>query len=652
MPKLSISLLGAFSIEGLGPDAPPKLGQKSQALMAVLALSDGKPMQRDVLASLLWSDRDERHARDSLKHAIAQIRNGFSATTDVIEADRQTVTLRLDAIEVDVTRFEEFAANRSSDAASRALSLYRGEFLEGISVHDPAFERWLEPERRRFAKLAEDAALRVMTDAVARDQDDLASDAARRLMELDPLREDACRTLMTVLNRRGDRTAALRLFESLKSTLNAELSVAPEPETLAVYDDIRSAPLRQVDPSQAPDKPERPSIAVLAFDVAGSGAEQMYFADGIVEEIIAALSRIRWLFVISRCSSFAWRGEQTDVTEIGRRLGVRYLLTGGVRRSGERLRITGRLIETDHAELLWSETFEGTVNDVFALQDGVTERVVGSVAPRLEAAEMERARRKPTSDLDAYDYYLRGLSSLHRWNENANLEAIGWFRKATSQDSAFAAAYGLEARCYSQQKACGWVTESAAVAEAARGAAKQAVEHGQDDALALCTAGIGLAFVANEVSYGADLISRSLELNSNLASAWMFSSWVNCWLGHPEIALDHIARAVRLNPRDPETAMMYAATGYAHFLAGNYNEAARWAEKSIRSRPTYLIASCILASSKALLGAVEEAREVAARIMEIDPDMRVSTLLNEYPIQRAVDQDRWTRGLREAGIPN
>ncbi|MBE9640985.1 BTAD domain-containing putative transcriptional regulator, partial [Salipiger mangrovisoli] len=389
---MSISLLGDCRITPSASDPVASLGQKEQGLLAVLALASGTPIPRERLAALLWSDRDELHARDSLKHALGHLREVLGSARDALCSDRQSAHLDPGAVDIDALAFERHCAEGSEAAAERALALYRGALLEGCAVRDPAFEDWLATERRRFGRLAEQAAGRVMASALETGNADRALVAAYRLEAMDPLREDACRTIMTCLARNGDRCGALRRFETLRAALRDELGVAPEPQTLAVLDEVSKHPLRQADPATPLHTPARPSIAVLAFDVSGTDPEQAYFADGVVEEIIGALSRVRWLFVISRSSSFAWRGEQEDVTRIGQTLGVRYILSGSVRRGGDRMRIAGRLVDAASGGLLWAETFEGGLENVFDLQDRVTARVVGAVAPRLEQAEIERAR--------------------------------------------------------------------------------------------------------------------------------------------------------------------------------------------------------------------------------------------------------------------
>ena len=198
--------------------------------------------------------------------------------------------------------------------------------------------------------------------------------------------------------------------------------------------------------------PDKPSIAVLPFQNMSGDAEQDYFADGMVEEIITALSRMRWLFVIARNSSFTYKGRAVDVKQVGRELGVRYVLEGSVRKAGNRVRITGQLIDTSTGAHLWAERFDGGLEDIFDLQDQVTASVVGAIAPKLEQAEIERAKRKPTESLDAYDYFLRGMAAFHQWTREGNNEALPLFYKAIELDPNFASAYGMAARCYGQRK--------------------------------------------------------------------------------------------------------------------------------------------------------------------------------------------------------
>jgi tetratricopeptide (TPR) repeat protein len=339
------------------------------------------------------------------------------------------------------------------------------------------------------------------------------------------------------------------------------------------------------------------------------------------------------------------------VKRIGRELGVRYILEGSVRKAGSRVRITGQLIDASLGAHIWAGRFDGELENIFDLQDQVTASVVGQIAPKLEAAEIERATRKPTASLDAYDYYLRGMACVHRWTREANKEALHLFDRAIEIDPNFAAAYGMAARCYSQRKVSGWVADRPGEIAEAKRLARRAAELGKQDAVALCTAGIVLAYVAGELEEGDALIDRALQLNPNWAWAWLFSGWAKVWLGEPEIAIERVQRAMRLSPQDPQFFNMQTAAAWAHFLAGQYAEAMSWSQTAVRVQADYVSALRVLAASSALNDRLAQAREVMARVRQLDPDSRISTILERDPLRRPQDLERFAEGLRRAGLP-
>ena len=397
--------------------------------------------------------------------------------------------------------------------------------------------------------------------------------------------------------------------------------------------------------------PDKPSIAVLPFQNMSGDPEQEYFADGMVEEIITALSRMKWLFVIARNSSFTYKSRAVDVKQVGREMGVGYVLEGSVRKAGNRVRISGQLIDTATGAHLWADRFDGELADIFDLQDEVTASVVGAIAPRLEQAEIERAKRKPTESLDAYDYFLRGMAAFNQWTRESNNEALPLFYKAIERDPNFAAAYGLAARCYVRRQSAGWVTEPAhEIAEATR-LARRAADLGRDDAVALCSAGLALAYVAGDLEDGDALIDRALVLNPNLAAAWIFSGWVKAWFGEPEVAIERATRAMRLSPHDPLTFVVQAAIAAAHFFAGRYAEALSWAELSAREQQDYTFSTSVAAASAAVLGNHVAAGKAMARLRRLMPGLRLSNITNLFPIRRAEDFERWAESLRKAGLP-
>jgi adenylate cyclase len=395
--------------------------------------------------------------------------------------------------------------------------------------------------------------------------------------------------------------------------------------------------------------PDKPSIAVLPFENLSGDREQEYFADGVVEEIITALSRFRQLFVIARNSSFTYKGRAVDVKQVGRELGVRYVLEGSVRRAGNKLRITGQLIDSSTGSHLWADRFDGPLEDIFDLQDQVTASVVSAISPKMEQAEIERTGRKLTENLDAYDYYLRGLAGVHQWTKESTEDALSNFYRAIELDSNFAVAYGMAARTYALRKGGGWL-ERENVQETAR-LARRAAELGKDDAVALGTAGMALSFVVGDHDYGKALTDRAIALNPNFAWAWLFSGWVRLWLGEPDEVIDRVARAMRLNPSDPHSQTVYHAMAIAHFFADRYSEAASWAEMAMREKPNFVRPFCVAAASYALAGQDENARAAIARVRQIDPDLRLSGARELFPMKRPEDRSKWVNGLRLAGLP-
>jgi TolB-like protein len=398
--------------------------------------------------------------------------------------------------------------------------------------------------------------------------------------------------------------------------------------------------------------PDKPSIAVMPFQNLSADSMQEYFADGMVEDIIAALSRVRWLFVIARNSSFTYKGRAVDVKQVARELGVRYVLEGSVRKAANRVRIAGQLIDGSSGAHLWAERFEGALEDIFDLQDQVTASVVGAIAPRLQQAEIERAKRKPTESLDAYDYYLRGMASFYQWTSEGISEALQAFYRVIKLDPDFAAAHGMAAWCYGVRKSYCWMADRAQeIAETAR-LARRAVELGSDDAAALSAGGYALAYVVGNLDDGIAFIDRALVLNPNLAAAWYHSGVARNWLGEPDLAIERLARAMRLSPLDPLIGWMQVATAHAHVFAGRYDMASSWAGMALRDRPDYLNALRISAASNALAGRLEQAQKTLARLRQLDPTRRVSNLKDTMgPYRRPEDVARYEEGLRRAGLP-
>jgi adenylate cyclase len=446
-----------------------------------------------------------------------------------------------------------------------------------------------------------------------------------------------------------------RVLEDVRGKLNIDFEDLGKQQLKNIVWPIRvyRARLREDPPAPTPTLtlPDKPSIAVLPFQNMSGDHEQEYFADGVVEDIITALSRFRNLFVIARNSSFVYKGRAVDIKQVGRELGVRYVLEGSVRKVANRVRIAGQLINASDGTHLWADRLDGELEDVFDLQDRVTESVVGAIGPKLVQAEIERARRKPTARLDAYDCYLRGLACARVLTDQSIAQALPFLYRAIELDPDYAAAFGLAAICYHWRKANGWMTDPASESIETARLARKAAALGKDDALALSLAGQSLAFLEGNLEEGATLIDRALALNPNLADAWHWSSWVTSFRGDPDTALVHAAHAMRLSPLDPLIGAMQAASAFAHFLAYRYDEALIWAEKAMRELPHVVTPLRVAAASYALSGRMEQTHKVMVRLRQIDPTLRMSNIKDRIPPLRQSDVTRYVEALRAAGLP-
>jgi len=329
-----------------------------------------------------------------------------------------------------------------------------------------------------------------------------------------------------------------KVFEEIEGKLPTHFDFVGEQAVKNLTRPVRVYAARAASGARAGTKalplPDKPSIAVLPFTNLSGDPEQEYFADGVVEEIITALSRFRWLFVIARNSSLAYKGKPTDVKQVGRELGVRYVLEGTFRKAAGRVRITGQLIEASTGHHVWGDRFDGRLEDLFALQDEVTSSVVGALAPRLQEAEIERVQRKPTESLDAYENYLRGLAGINRGTEAGLVEALPLLYRAIELDPQFASAYGVLAETYTARLANGWTLDAERELPEALRLARKGIELDRNDPVALAYGRLVLYYIAHEFENGVAFIRQALELNPNFAAAWDFLGFNDLYQGDPE----------------------------------------------------------------------------------------------------------------------
>ena len=398
---------------------------------------------------------------------------------------------------------------------------------------------------------------------------------------------------------------------------------------------------------------DRPSIVVLPFQNISADPEQEYFVDGVVEEITTAIARLPWLFVIARNSSFTYKGKPVDVKQVTRELGVRYILEGSVRKAGNRVRITGQLIDTNTSAHIWADRFDGALDDIFDLQDRVAASVVGKIEPRLRLSEIERASRKPPESLNAYDLYLRARAQFYRYSKEGCGEAISLLRQALAIDPTYAPAAALISWCRWLGRTQGWGTLSDSDVRITVQLCRQVLETERNDAETMVQAAFPLANLAHEVTFAGTVIDRAVALNPNAAIAWLLKGWLHAMLGQPEPAIEAFNQAMRLSPRDPLSYLNAAGIAHAHLVAGQFEQTIEWADRALDDQPrlTFTIRAKIVANVQ--LGRLDDARAELGRLLALDPGFTIAEYraIFDQSAEPADVNELFVSALRLAGLP-
>ncbi|HEX3210099.1 MAG TPA: adenylate/guanylate cyclase domain-containing protein [Geminicoccaceae bacterium] len=395
--------------------------------------------------------------------------------------------------------------------------------------------------------------------------------------------------------------------------------------------------------------PDRPSIAVLPFNNLSGDRDQEYFADGLVEDIITGLSRVRSFFVVARNSSFTYKGRAVDVRQVSRELGVRYVLEGSIRKAGPRVRITGQLIDATTGHHVWADRFDGEIKDIFELQDKITESVVGAVEPSIRLQEIKQARAKPTSYITAYDLHLRALPHFYSMTREGFAEVRKLTNEALSIDPDFTLAKALGAYIRSISVSQCW-HEPDDIRVAVR-MAREVLAEARDDPTSLRFAAQVLAYSAKDYESALGAIDRSLYLNPNSAQGYTGGGWVNAYAGRPLIAIDHFERAMRLSPIDPEKGIALSGIGMSHLMLERFEEALTWGASALQEMPNYGSSHRVVIGALVGLGRLEEARTAASRLLEVFPSYTLSLQKEINPWRDEAFAERYVEALRIAGIP-
>ena len=660
---LHIRLFGGFEARSGGGPAIELPTKKTQALLAYLAIRPGEARTREKIADLLWSDRGDAQAKASLRQALTAFRKALKGLDpDPLSIEGEKLALDPAAVEVDVDEFERLVEEGSTGSLEKATSLYRGDLLDGLDARDPVFDDWLTVERERLRELAINALSRLLDQQTSSAQPDRAIDTAKRLLALDPLSEASHRALMGLYAARGERSHAIRQYETCRDLLKEQLGIEPEAETRALHDAIREgqtpkaseeAPVggpRVVpvgdDPLPLPDKP---SIAVLPFTNMSGDPEQEYFSDGIAEDIITELSRFRSLFVIARNSSFHYKGQSPKVQDIGRELGVQYIVEGSVRKAGNRVRITAQLVEAESGNHLWAERYDRDLDDIFAVQDEVTHAIVTAIEPTLGSAERDRAHRKPTGSLDAWESYQRGLWNLYRYAAQENTEAQSFFRRAIELDPNFAPAHAGLAHAIYLSFFLGFRTDRAPARGEARAAAQRALTLDGDDAVAHAIAG-RVHTMLGERDAAISACETALALNPNLAMAHLVLGNSLVIIGRYKESIVEFDEAIRLSPRDPMLWNFLHSKAWAYLPMERYEEGLESTRAAQRQPNAGVWAYVNEVVALARLDRIDEAAQALERVHAIKPDFDMNFVVGFLQQVRAVGFELYSDALKKAGL--
>jgi TolB-like protein/DNA-binding SARP family transcriptional activator/Tfp pilus assembly protein PilF len=655
-----ISILGGLELRSPGGDPVRLATRKTALLLAALALAGERGVRRSALCEAFWADRADAQARGSLRHALAALRRALPDSPDSgiwIEGDLETVALAAEPQEADARLFDQLMGRDTPAELAMAADLYRGDILAGVALPDP-LDQWFAPYQRSYRQRALELAerLSLVADGDLPRVERQCHDLAERLLSGDPAAEEAHRALIRLHVRQGQMSAAHRQLERCKEALQRELGVEPEARTHALLDDPAQPVAGEIASHAAPPPPtprdrDQPAVIVMPFDNL-SGDADGYFVDGVVEEITAALSRVREFFVIARQSAFTYKGRFTDVREVGRELGVNYVVEGTVRRGGDRLRISVQLVDAETRAQLWSDRYEGAATDIFEFQDRIAARVAGAIYPAMRNAEIDFARRKPPGSLRAYDLVLQAYPKI--WSQNAadNRQAIAMLGSAIAADPSCGRAHALLAWCHSQDVAYLWSLDPGKSRHAARTAVDAAADLIADDPTAMVAVGAAISQCLDDLDRAASFIERALALDPNNAWAWARYAWVAVYRDQPDRAIELFERALALSPLDPLVFNLRLGISFALGLKGEYAIAARLIREVINQHPRVTWAYRQLGYTAALAGDLPTARDAIAKLRAAHPDVSIAVMKARHPSRHVPRSfNLMLKGWRLAGLP-
>ena len=649
--SLHLKLFGGFKLSD-GSGEVRLRGDKLKALLAVLASEYPVAQRREFLVTLLWGSHSEKQARQNLRQALVRLRKAIR--TDLVTSDDELVGLSDGALTIDVHEFDRTVSNRNVESAETAIEHYDGTFLPDLDVREEMWEEWLRLRREKLDGLAVDAMILVGEHRLGKKQYTEALDLGQRALVLDYFREDGHCIVMRALAGLGRRAQAIQHFERFVADLERELGTGPEEVTQACRDEIDGTQtIRTRTAQRVPTDGKRNTssdlrtIAVLPFENMSPGKAQNYFADGITEDMIAALSSLPQLFVIGRNTSFSYRGKTLKEQQIGTELGVRYLLEGSVRKAGKRIRITAQLIDCHSSGTLWAGKFDRDLKDVFEVQDDVIENIVSALELTLSSEEQGRLKNAHTQSVEAYDFVLRGITLLSGQSKKSVSDAREMFERAIELDPDYSYAYARLAVCHIISYINRWGDSPDHCLEESFQLAQKAVTSDELNPVAHAALG-NVCLWKKQHDRAIEELSRAITLQPNFANAHFLLGWALHFVGRSQEGIDAINRGVRLDPRYSDVHLDWLAQ--AHFQLGQFEQAAELLQRRIVRNPDTDISRVLLAATYGHLGRAIDAKAMWEEALRINPKYSLEHRRRVLPYKDPADFEKIVDGLRKARL--
>lgn len=642
--SLTVHLFGPISVSANGSKVTVT-GKKALALLLYLCRRAGTEVPRETICALLWPDSGEEQARGSLRQTLSVLRKSLSqGDTDVVWSNNHAVCIRSNNIFVDTSVFE--AEGRIS--TKERIALYRGDLAEGLSGVSPEFDRWLETDRRVMRTKLLDYLDDALTAQFEENEFENALATATRMIDIDPLQEHVHRKLMETLAAQGRFDAALKQYAQLGTQLQQELGVQPDTPTRELASDIRKRRNSGIAPVAVelqlptevqeanPVVPGKASMSVLPFTVLSSSEDAVFFGEGIADDLIIELSREADLFVVARQSSFQFREHTTSATEIGDKLGVRFLLGGSIRLSGERVRVTTHLLRCSDGKEIWAERFDRNLDNIFDIQTEIARTVSTTVIGRITSHDVRRHSHRRPEDLKAYELVVRGTDQLHRYDEDGLKSAVDYFRAAIEHDPKYGRAYGLCAQALAYHV---WLYLLDDDVDESMSLAKKAAQIDPLDSKAQCALGF-CYLVRREFDRAQFHFEAGLQVNPNDDLLLIEYARFLLYFGKPEDSLRRSREAMRLNPFHPN--WYWNIQGRCLHTLGRFSEALT-AFEAISNPPFYV--NLYMAACYKKIGKEAHFQEARRKVFEVRPDFDLSYYSKVYPYKSKAVSDEFLKTL-------